>query len=152
MKNRGLGGLTHGHSLCCAHSDMGSPAAQAIVLAPAGRQPVPTTKLAMASIERVGGGIAARRAALTTVVEVDELHVRGEGRKCWLQAGVIAAGATMNEEGNRPLVHRGAIGHQPRPFDVEVDFGITNLRAHTWPSRLLQHGTEQTTSPESGKV
>jgi hypothetical protein len=103
-------------------------------------------------IERVGGGIAARGAALATMIEVDELHVRGERRECRLETGMISTGAAMNEEGHGPLAHRGALGHQPRSFHVEVDLGITNLRAHADPSCSPQLGAEQTTGQGGGKV
>src|SRR4051812_15243147 len=85
------------------------------------------------------------------MIEVDELHVRGERRECRLETGMISTRAAVNEEGHGPLVHRGALGHQPPPFHVEVDLGITNLRAHADPSCPPQPGAEQTTGPSGGK-
>jgi hypothetical protein len=102
-------------------------------------------------IESVGGGIAARGAALATMIEVDELHVRGERRECRLETGMISTRAAVNEESHGPLMHRSPLGHQPRPFHVEVDLGITNLRAHADLSCPPQPDTEQTTGQGDGK-
>ncbi len=81
-------------------------------------------------VERVLGGVAARRAALTAVVEIDELHALGERRHHRLEAAVIAAGAAVDHKGDRLLAHDAAIRHQPHAFDIEVDLGIAELGAH----------------------
>jgi hypothetical protein len=52
-------------------------------------------------IERIGRGIAVRVASVTAVVEVDELHVRGQWGERRLEAGVVGTGTAVTEEGHR---------------------------------------------------
>ena len=96
-------------------------------------------------IQRVGGGIAARGTAVTAMVEVNELHVLGERRERRLETGVVGAGTAVNDQGYGPFAHCGAIRYQPSPFDVEVDLGITNLRAHALALQPAPTRTEQIT-------
>jgi hypothetical protein len=85
------------------------------------------------------------------MVEVNELHVLGERRERRLETRVIGAWTAVNDQGYGPFTHRGAIRHQPRPFDVEVDLGITNLRAHACPSSLIQPALSRTQVQALGK-
>ena len=68
-----------------------------------------------------------------------ELHVSHAAEES------ISTRATVNEESHGPLMHRSPPGHQPRPFHVEVDLGVTNLRAHADLFCPPQPDTEQTT-------
>jgi hypothetical protein len=95
-------------------------------------------------IQGVGGRIAACGTAVTAVVEVDDLHVLGKRRERRLETRVVSAGTAVNDQGYGPFAHRGAIRYQLGPFDVEVDLGITNLRAHACPSSLIQPALSRT--------
>ena len=102
-------------------------------------------------IQGVGGGITARGTAVTAVIEVNELHVLGKWRERRLETGVVSAGTAVNDQGYGSFAHRGAIRHQPHPFDVEVDLGVTNLRAHACPSSLIQPALSRTQVQALGK-
>src|SRR5205814_3544724 len=83
-------------------------------------------------VERVFGGVAAGGAALTSMVEIDELHALGERRKGRLETAVVATGSAVNEESGRALAHARAVRDETGAIDVEIDLGISDLRPHGW--------------------
>ena len=84
-------------------------------------------------VEHIFADVAARRAALAAMVEEQELESVGQRRERRLHAGMVGAGAAVNDEGDRFLAHLRSVGDQPGPDDVEVDFGIAELCAHDAP-------------------
>src|SRR4051812_14829985 len=68
------------------------------------------------------------------MVDVDQLHLVGEGRQPGFVVAVVAAGPAVDDEGDRLLDHAGTIGYEPRALDVEPDFCAANARFH---SRVL---------------
>ncbi len=81
-------------------------------------------------VEHILVDIAARGTTLAAMVEEHELHSLGERRERRLHATVIGAWATMDDEGDRLLAHRRAIGNKAGTNDVKIDFGVADLCAH----------------------
>ena len=89
-------------------------------------------------VKRVFLRIAGRRAALATVVEIDELHPLRERREGRLEARVVTARAAVDNEGGRPFGHAGAIRHQAHALHIEIEFGVTDGCVHAAESCYLK--------------
>jgi hypothetical protein len=73
-----------------------------------------------AELEAPVGRLAPLGAAVSRKVEVDNLRRAGEQREVRLEVGVVEApGPAVEQDDRRPLLHRGAVGHERGPVDVE---------------------------------
>src|SRR4051795_2738104 len=74
------------------------------------------------------------------MVHVHQLHPLGQRREGRLEAGVIAAGAAVEQEGCWPLDELWAVWDEGRSLDVEEDLGVTNPCAHatsrSWDAQI----------------
>jgi hypothetical protein len=64
------------------------------------------------------------------VINVNELHVLGEGREMRFEVGVVHAGTAVEDEADFLLLHGRSLGYEPGSLDVEVDLDAIDLRVH----------------------